>query len=154
MPTRTDATSDHPPVIHRGRRRITMHETDASGLIFFGVVGAWANESFCAWLAATGHPLSALLRASSAFPTRRFESEYHAPLALDDDVEMQLRSTHVGRTSFALELSVVRVHDDVTAVTVRTWHVFAEFTHVGAGSRPEPRPAPLPGWLRRALVTA
>lgn len=144
--------SDLYPILYRERRRVTMHETDASGLIFFGVVSAWANEGFCGWLAAAGHSLSSLLQASVAFPTRRFESEYLAPLALDDEVEIQLRAVHVGRTSFALGLSTVRLHDSLIAVTATTWHVYAEFAAVGPGRRPQPRSEPLPGWLIEALA--
>lgn len=134
--------------------RVRMSDTDAAKLIFFGCVFQWADVLFTDWFVATSKPLSEHFADGVGFPAVRTESEYLYPLGLDDELELELWTGHIGEHSFSL---VTRVFVQVDgerreAVRVRVWHAFVEMRPGQGRDAPEVATAPLPDWLRDALT--
>ncbi|MTV28011.1 hypothetical protein FTX61_21770 [Nitriliruptoraceae bacterium ZYF776] len=133
--------------------RVRMADTDAAKLIFFGCVFRWSDVLFTDFFAATGKPLSRHFADGVGFPAVRTESEYRYPLGLDDEIELELWTGHIGERSFSL---VTRVFVDVhgerrEAVRARVWHTYVEMRPGQDRDAPEVTTAPLPDWLRAAL---
>lgn len=133
--------------------RVRMADTDAAKLIFFGCVFRWADVLFTDWFLATSKPLSQHFADGVGFPAVRTESEYLYPLGLDDEIELELWTGHVGDHSFSLVTRVfVRVEGERReAVNARVWHAYVEMRPGTDRDAPEVSTAPLPSWLRDAL---
>lgn len=133
--------------------RVRMADTDAAKLIFFGCVFRWADVLFTDFFAATGKKLSMHFADGVGFPAVRTEAEYFHPLGLDDELELELWTGHVGERSFSLTTRVYLLADGARceAIRARVWHAYVEM-HPGKGrDAPEVEVAPLPNWLRDAL---
>lgn len=128
---------------------ITTADTDASGLIFYGSVFRWADRALSGFLQANGRPLRSLLDDGFGCPIVRAEAALSIPLGLDDAVELQLGSSHIGRHSFTLAVAAV-IPDGRSAVTVETTHVWAGMERADAGP-PRVTKRELPVWLREIL---
>lgn len=136
----------------RARRRLAMGDVDAAGILYFAAPYRWHEELFSSWFATIGHPVSGMLRAGTGCPCVGSSASYAVPLTLDDEIELHLRPSAAGRTSFALTTTVYRVADRVSAVSATSQHVWSVFP---AGSPATAlRSAPLPGWLRDAVSDA
>jgi acyl-CoA thioesterase FadM len=123
-----------------------MADVDAAGILYFASPLRWIEALNTEWFAASGHQLSGQLAAGATCPCIETTVRYLAPLRLDDQVDLELTSVHVGRTSFGLRMTA-RLGESPLAVEVRTTHVWAELdNHAGL------RPAELPDWLRGALT--
>lgn len=130
--------------------RMTMGDTDAAGLLYFGAVYPWLEQMFTTWLYDVGHPLSALLASGAAVPCVHSEATYRYALTLDMPLVLTLRSHEIGRTSFGFTLDVHREGAPDPGVRVRSRHVFGRMAGGSASDRTL-RPEPLPSWLREAL---
>jgi hypothetical protein len=53
-----EAPSERHVVLARDRFRVTMSDTDAARLIYFGAPARWAQRLLTTWLADVGTPLS------------------------------------------------------------------------------------------------
>jgi acyl-CoA thioesterase FadM len=86
----------------RARRRLAMGDVDAAGILYFAAPYRWHEELFSSWFATIGHPVSGMLRAGTGCPCVDSSASYAVPLTLDDEIELHLRPSAAGRTSFAL----------------------------------------------------
>lgn len=134
--------------------RVRMADTDAAKLIFFACVFRWADVLFTDFLAATGKPLSRHLADGVGFPAVRTEAEYLEPLGLDDRIELELWTGHVGEHSFSLATRVYLLGNGARreALRARVWHAYVEMRSAQERDAPQITTAPLPDWLREALT--
>lgn len=71
---------------------VTMGDTDAAGIIYFGAPVGWAERMITEWLAESGWPLSEQLGSGWGMPAVHLEVDYSRPLRLDDRIVGTLRS--------------------------------------------------------------
>lgn len=131
------------------QRRIPLGDVDAARIIYFLAPQRWHEELFTGWLQDIGHPLVELIDEGFAVPTVSCSAEYYHPLQLDDWVRLELRSHHVGRSSFAVRCHMYRRSDGLLCVQTSSWHAWARLGGRDSGGV---RAYPLPDWLRAALT--
>ena len=129
-----------------------MADTDAAGLIYFASPYRWAEEMFTGWLHQLGHPISRMLADGTATPAVATRSRYSSPLTMDDAVELELRTRHVGGSSFSVDCEVRRQPDGALAASVTVCHMYGELRPSPDGRRTF-RPRPVPLWLQEALLS-
>jgi acyl-CoA thioester hydrolase len=61
------------------------------------------------------------------FVMARVEMDYRKPIALGDQVRVELRCAHLGHTSFALAYKVIREKDGVILAEAQTVQVMVDF---------------------------
>lgn len=81
----------------------------------------------------------------------RAQSRYVAPLGLDDEVDLELHTAHVGHSSFSVSMTGTRSADQTPAVETTVWHAFLALDATAGSTRPTFGKAPMPHWLREAL---
>ena len=128
-----------------------LGDTDAAGLIYFAAVFRWSEVLLSDWLCEVGHPLGSLIDSGVGIPVVRAESRYLAPLGLDDRMDLELRTAHVGTSSFRVSMRGTRTHDQTLAVETRVWHACLALDPTAGTTRPTLRKANMPAWLREAL---
>lgn len=133
------------------RRRVTMGDVDAAQTVYVARPYAWQEELFTGWLAERGHSTREMLQRGAGTPVASSSADYLRPLALDDVLELELRTQAVGRSSFAVRGDVYRLPERELALRVTAWHVWAEFITGADGARLSIETRPLPAWLREAL---
>lgn len=70
--------------------RVSMGDTDAARVIYFGAPIRWAERLVTTWLADVGCPTSEALRGGYGLPAVHCELDYAYPLRLDDRVQATL----------------------------------------------------------------
>lgn len=131
--------------------RVTMVDTDASGLLYFGAVYRWSEAVFGGWLHGIGHGIGDMLRHGYGTPCVHSEAQYRRPLAMDDPLEFRLYAAPIGTTSFGYVTHALRAGQEDPSVVVRSRHVYGRMREPGnvhAGFDREP----LPEWLVQALT--
>lgn len=90
--------------MHIYRRRVTLSETDATGVIYFTEKLKIASEAFEDFLISKKWPLRDLIEKSEfLMPIVHAEADYSAPLWVGDLVEVRLKLAEMGTSSFTLE---------------------------------------------------
>jgi YbgC/YbaW family acyl-CoA thioester hydrolase len=148
----TEVSAGPTPSLLITQKRVAMADVDAAGILYFAAPYRWLEESFTGWLKALGHPLSSILRSGQGCPCVTSATSYAVPLVLDDDIELTLRPSSVGSTSFSITVEAIRPSDAALALRSTAWHVWSEFD--GHTQSPVVAPSPLPDWLREGLSSA
>lgn len=119
--------------LHRGR--VAWVDTDAGGRIHHTAAFRWAEIA--------EHALFRRIRPgfdAAVFPRKSVEASYHSTLVFDDEFEVRLSVSSVGRTSVTF---VWEVHSrDILCVEGR---------HTAVHVETNGKPAPLPDWFREGL---
>ncbi|MBI2684062.1 MAG: acyl-CoA thioesterase [Actinobacteria bacterium] len=130
-----------PPFIQRNTFRVVMSEVDVAQ-IHFTAVHRWMDRGLSEWLAAVGHPFTALLADGVGVPIVETRCRFHARILLDDIVTLETAIGNIGRTSFR-SFHAVRRDGELAAE--------GELTHVMI-ERAGRTPIPVPAWLREHSV--
>jgi len=116
---------------------IGLHDTDASGYIFYGALCRLTQECFEAFLRDRDLPIERWISGDlPALPVRKFESEYIAPLRVGRAVRIDLSSVKLGASSLHASFSVFDSLSGIECARARIAHV--------AVDRDSARPIPLP----------
>ncbi len=86
----------------RHKRRIFLRETDATGRIYFGAIIDLCVETFERFLHSIGQ-LDVVMKGDFLLPIVHFEGSCFHPLQVGDILEIGLRCSHIGETSFHLQ---------------------------------------------------
>jgi acyl-CoA thioester hydrolase len=81
-----DGAQSNGRLLAREQFRVTMADTDAARVIYFGAPTRWAERLVTTWLAEVGCAVSDTLNAGFGSPAVHVELTYRAPLRLDDEV--------------------------------------------------------------------
>lgn len=138
-------------ILATAMRRIAMSDTDAAGIIYFASPLRWVEEMFTGWLHEVGHPVSALLAEGLATPAVSVRADYSSPLALDEMIELEMRASHVGTSSFAVNVVVTRRDNHQPANSLTAHHVFGRLS---SGVHATFVPERMPEWLRAPLAAS
>lgn len=118
---------------HSTTRRVYIHDTDASGLVFYGSVLRWLSEAEAELFESLGHrsPTSEGVGA----PIRSVNVEYLRPLRIHDKCQHAVWVGRCGVSSFSVchELT----HDGELAVAAFVRHVTVSLATMTPVSAPE-----------------
>lgn len=132
------------------RRRVRYAEVDAQAVVYFARHLEWADVGVVEyWRAAGLYEQSAVAGGETEFHVKRAEIDYLAPMRLDEEIDIRVRTSRIGRSSIEM---IAELHgagagaggEDLRA-RIRLVQV-----HVDA---PGGRPSPVPGWIVARLET-
>jgi acyl-CoA thioester hydrolase len=110
------------PFKSSARTRVGFSDTDAQGIVYYGRYNPYFDLARVEYLRDLG-----LLQArgeAGSFVMRANDVEYFAPAVFDDEIEVFVRVSRIGRTSVTFEFAAYRVPDDVLMVTAHQTLVY------------------------------
>ena len=130
-----------PPFKFSARTRVGFSDTDAQGIVYYGRYNPYFDLARVEYLRSLG-----LLRRrlGGDFVMRANDVEYFAPAVFDDEIEVFVRASRLGRTSVTFSFEAYRVVDDVLMVTAHQTLVYVDL--------PERKACPVPDAFRGAVT--
>src|SRR3954447_23283495 len=117
-----------PPFSFSARTRVGFSDTDAQGIVYYGRYNPYFDLARVEYLRELG-----LLRRRDEprpdggdFVMRANVVEYFAPAVFDDEIEVFVRVSRLGRTSITFEFAAYRVPDDELMVTAHQTLVYVD----------------------------
>ena len=131
-----------PPFKFSARTRVGFSDTDAQGIVYYGRYNPYFDLARVEYLRSLG----LLQRRGEAgdFVMRANDVEYFAPAVFDDEIEVFVRASRLGRTSVTFSFEAYRVADDVLMVTAHQTLVYVDLA--------ERRACPVPEEYRAAVI--
>jgi len=124
-----------PPFKFSAMTRVGFSDTDAQGIVYYGRYNPYFDLARVEYLRSLG----LLQRRGEAgdFVMRANDVEYFAPAVFDDQIEVFVRVSRLGRTSVTFTFAAYRLPDDVLMVTAHQTLVYVDLPHRGACPVPE-----------------
>jgi acyl-CoA thioester hydrolase len=112
-----------PPFKFSARTRVGFSDTDAQGIVYYGRYNPYFDLARVEYLRSLG-----LLGydAPGDFVMRANDVEYFAPAVFDDEIEVFVRVSRVGKTSVTFQFAAYRERDDVLMVTAHQTLVYVD----------------------------
>lgn len=126
------------PFKFSARTRVGFSDTDAQGIVYYGRYNPYFDLARVEYLRSLG-----LLQArgeAGDFVMRANDVEYFAPARFDDELEIHIRVSNIGRTSMTYEFAAFKVPEGTLLVTAHQTLVFID--------RETRRPIPIPNAYR------
>ena len=121
---------------------------DPVGIVYFPRYFDWFHQAMEAWFDdALGHPYHTLLR-HHGLPAVHTEADYRTPVRFGDEVHVELRVGHLGRSSMRLDYRVVGQDDRVHA----TGHTVVVHMGTDPTAADHMQAVPFPRALRDAIA--
>jgi acyl-CoA thioester hydrolase len=130
-----------PPFKFSARTRVGFSDTDAQGIVYYGRYNPYFDLARVEYLRELG-----LLRQrgeASEFVMRANDVEYFAPAVFDDEIEVFVRASRLGRTSVTFEFAAYRLPDDLLMVTAHQTLVYVDLAERKACPVPDTFRAPV-----------
>jgi acyl-CoA thioester hydrolase len=123
-----------PPFKFSARTRVGFSDTDAQGIVYYGRYNPYFDLARVEYLRSLG-----LLgrRLAGDFVMRANDVEYFAPAVFDDEIEVFVRASRLGRTSVTFSFEAYRVADDVLMVTAHQTLVYIDLAERTAHAVPQ-----------------
>jgi acyl-CoA thioester hydrolase len=131
-----------PPFKFAARTRVGFSDTDAQGIVYYGRYNPYfdlARVEYTRELGLLHRPVGA-----GEFVMRANDVEYFAPAVFDDEIEVHVRVSRLGRTSVTFEFAAHRVPDGALMVTAHQTVVYVDLA--------ERRARPVPEEFRRVVL--
>jgi len=119
------------------RTRVGFSDTDAQGIVYYGRYNPYFDLARVEYLRALGVLFH---EAGGEFVMRANEVEYFAPARFDDELEIHIGVSRIGRTSITYEFAAFKVPDGTLLVTAHQTLVFIDLD--------KRRPIPIPDAYR------
>jgi acyl-CoA thioester hydrolase len=122
-----------PPFKFSARTRVGFSDTDAQGIVYYGRYNPYFDLARVEYLRSLG-----LLRRGEGgdFVMRANDVEYFAPAVFDDEIEVFVRVSRLGRTSVTFAFAAYRLPDDLLMVTAHQTLVFVDLAERRAAAVP------------------
>jgi acyl-CoA thioester hydrolase len=117
-------SAGRPPFKFSARTRVGFSDTDAQGIVYYGRYNPYFDLARVEYLRTLG-----LLQARGEvgdFVMRANDVEYFAPAVFDDEIEVYVRVSRLGRTSVTFEFAAYRLPGDVLMVTAHQTLVYVD----------------------------
>jgi acyl-CoA thioester hydrolase len=134
------------PITHSVRLRVRFAETDALKIAHHTAYFVWFEVARTELLRSVGLPYTEIRRRGFNTPLVEAFANYVAPAKYEDEVEVKIWPSKLGRSSIRLEYRVTKVRGGSVLCLGHTVHVF-----VGGD---DGKPKKIPDDLRRALGDA
>lgn len=124
------------------RTRVGFSDTDAQGVVYYGRYNPYFDLARVEY-----HRLLGLLHREPEgdFVMRANDVEYFAPARFDDELEIYVRVSRIGRTSVSFEFAVYKIPEDTLMVTAHQTLVYIDLA--------ERRAAPVPEAYRTTITS-
>jgi acyl-CoA thioester hydrolase len=112
------------PFKFSARTRVGFSDTDAQGIVYYGRYNPYFDLARVEYLRSLG-----LLKErgeAGDFVMRANDVEYFAPAVFDDEIEVFVRVSRLGRTSVTFAFAAYRLPDDLLMVTAHQTLVFVD----------------------------
>ena len=111
------------PFKFSARTRVGFSDTDAQGIVYYGRYNPYFALARVEYLRMLGQ----LHReANGDFVMRANDVDYFAPARFDDELEIYVRVSRVGRTSVTFEFSAHKIPEDILMVTAHQTLVYVD----------------------------
>ena len=111
-------------MLFRYTTTITLFDTDASGLLFYGSLFRLTQSCFEAFLREKGLPIEGWITGNlPVLPVRKVEAEYCSPLRVGAQVEVSIVDFVIGTSSLTITYAVVDSDTKNQCATATTTHV-------------------------------
>ena len=131
-----------PPFKFCARTRVGFSDTDAQGIVYYGRYNPYFDLARVEYLRTLG--LLQERREVGDFVMRANDVEYFAPAVFDDEIEVYVRVSRLGRTSVTFEFAAYRLPDDVLMVTAHQTLVYVDLA--------ERKACPVPDAFREPVL--
>ncbi|MDP9261746.1 MAG: acyl-CoA thioesterase [Actinomycetota bacterium] len=112
-----------PPFTFSARTRVGFSDTDAQGIVYYGRYNPYFDLARVEYLRSIGQ----LHReAEGDFVMRANDVEYFAPARFDDELEIYVRVSRIGRTSITFQFAAYKMPDDTLLVTAHQTLVYVD----------------------------
>jgi len=112
-----------PPFTFSARTRVGFSDTDAQGIVYYGRYNPYFDLARVEYL----RSLDLLhYRDGGDFVMRANDVEYFAPARFDDEIEVHVRVSRIGRTSVTFEFAAHRLPDELLLVTAHQTLVYVD----------------------------
>jgi acyl-CoA thioester hydrolase len=132
-----------PPFKFSAPTRVGFSDTDAQGIVYYGRYNPYFDLARVEYL----RSLELLQQRGEAgnFVMRANDVEYFAPAVFDDEIEVFVRVSGIGRTSVTFAFAAYRVPDDVLMVTAHQTLVYVDLA--------ERKACPVPAAYRERVLS-
>ena len=130
------------PFKFSARTRVGFSDTDAQGIVYYGRYNPYFDLARVEYLRSLG-----LLQRRGEFGDfvmRANDVEYFAPAVFDDEIEVYVRASRLGRTSVTFAFAAYRLPDELLMVTAHQTLVYVDLA--------ERKACPVPEAYRAALL--
>jgi acyl-CoA thioester hydrolase len=124
-----------PPFKFSARTRVGFSDTDAQGIVYYGRYNPYFDLARVEYLRSVG--LLQRREEAGDFVMRANDVEYFAPAVFDDEIEVCVRVSRLGRTSVTFEFAAHRVPDDELMVTAHQTLVYVDLAERKAHPVPD-----------------
>jgi acyl-CoA thioester hydrolase len=124
-----------PPFKFSAKTRVGFSDTDAQGIVYYGRYNPYFDFARVEYLRTLG--LLQPRREVGDFVMRANDVEYLAPAVFDDEIEVFVRVSRLGRTSVTFEFAAYRLPDEVLMVTAHQTLVYVDLAERKACPVPE-----------------
>ena len=103
--------------------RVSLHDTDAAGVLFFAHLFRHAHDAYEAWMGELGFALDEMIRDGGlALPLVHAEADFKRPLRHGDLIRVEVRVDELRASSFGVGYRFL-TDDGILAAIARTVHV-------------------------------
>jgi len=123
------------PFKFSARTRVGFSDTDAQGIVYYGRYNPYFDLARVEYLRSLG-----LLQRRGEFGDfvmRANDVEYFAPAVFDDEIEVYVRASRLGRTSVTFAFAAYRLPDELLMVTAHQTLVYVDLAERKACPVPE-----------------
>ena len=131
-----------PPFKFSARTRVGFSDTDAQGIVYYGRYNPYFDLARVEYLRSLG--LLQRRGESGNFVMRANDVEYFAPAVFDDEIEVFVRVSRLGRTSATFTFAAYRLPDDLLMVTAHQTLVYVDLA--------ERKACPVPDSFREPVL--
>lgn len=119
------------------RFRVTLHDVDAAGVLFFAQLFRHAHDAYESWMSSLGFPLDEMIRQGIiGLPVVHAEADYRKPLRHGDAIRVKLAVAEIGARRFSIEYRFERAPGE-PAASARTIHVCTDHREGASGALPD-----------------
>ena len=124
-----------PPFKFSAMTRVGFSDTDAQGIVYYGRYNPYFDLARVEYLRSLG----LLQRRGEVgdFVMRANDVEYFAPAVFDDEIEVFVRVSRLGRTSVTFAFAAYRLPDDLLLVTAHQTLVYVDLAERKAHPVPD-----------------
>jgi acyl-CoA thioester hydrolase len=130
-----------PPFKFSARTRVGFSDTDAQGIVYYGRYNPYFDLARVEYLRSLG--LLQPRGKAGDFVMRANDVEYFAPAVFDDEIEVCVRVSRLGRTSVTFAFAAHRIPDDALMVTAHQTLVYIDLAERKAHPVPDSFRAPV-----------
>lgn len=119
----SDVTDNGDKLMFTYQTTVKMHETDASGFLFFAAQFKIAHDAYEAFLNAVGFGIQTIISKSDfLLPIVHAEADYFIPSAVGDRITVQLQVESISKNSFQIIYDFINEFGKI-AGNAKTVHV-------------------------------